>query len=339
MLLYDTHACIACKQKLYHNVFATAHTFPTNLARMKNVPLSVTKFSIQDKQRVLPIGGHRIIAIIITSAYYYHSIGASDSDMCNTITIDPHMNSISHYLGLNACANPKTTDPNWDAVEKLIEYDPQSAKLQCGRCGIFYPLDLAICNEVSPVPPRIVEKLILAYPDVLTDNSFELACSNQNLHLDVFKVMLWHDRSLLSPWSLRKVAISNNTRVAKYIICNYPDVLPRTCGDWALIYGNTIQVFWLRMMLVSGEISAVGVDIVSEEHIEKMKLLHYFTSQSNLAAVKMLVERYPDTLSSASKMGMLVSISYLSMCFGSYVGMLTYKGIHYFFYAFYLADS
>ena len=96
------HACMQAMQKLYHNVFATAHTVPTNLARMKNVPLSVTKFSIQDKQRVLPIGGHRIIAIIITSAYYYHLIGASDSDMCNTITIDPHMNSISHYFILSS---------------------------------------------------------------------------------------------------------------------------------------------------------------------------------------------------------------------------------------------
>ena len=216
------------------------------------------------------------------------------------------MKSISHCLGLHGHCNPKNADPDWMAVEKMIEVNPESAMLQCGSCGIFYPLNIAICNELSPVPARIVDMLIVANPDVFTDDTFSIACSNHSLPLDVFEVLLSHDKSLLSPWSLRKVAIHDNQKLAQYIIHKFPYVLPRTVGDWALIYGNAIQQFWLRVMLSFHGKASENFYMMSEENVVKIKLLHYFISQSNLMAVRMLVERFPDTLSS-SNMGRLVS--------------------------------
>lgn len=211
-------------------------------------------------------------------------------------------------LGLESCTNPKAADPNWGLFERIISANPQLAKINCSRGGICSPLNLAICNEHSPVPPDLVEKLIIACPSALTDESFALACGNTNLHIDVLKTMLYHNSNLLNAWNLRQVAFKSNTKFAKYIICNHKDVLPSTCGGWSLIYGNTIQAFWLRHMIEVDEAHNFKAVVISFSHIIGIKLTHYFAAHSNVEAIQMLVKRNPLVLSSKN-MGRLVRIT------------------------------
>ena len=194
-------------------------------------------------------------------------------------------------LGIRDCCNPRKAKVNWDAVQDLISKYPELAKVQCGKNGIYFPLNLAICNSAFPALAELVKMLIVLNPDALTGDSFELACANPNLSGDVFDAILCRKGELLTHWSMRQVAFYENTKVAKCIICDHPHVLPRVCRDWSLIFGNSTQSFWLRAML------ELGSDCVSEENVIAINMVHYFAAQSNLDAVERLVERYPCTLS------------------------------------------
>jgi len=201
--------------------------------------------------------------------------------------------------------DPRHANTNWDAILDLLmnKMPPRQhhlvAKLPCGKNGIYYPLNLAICNQVHPVPAKVVQLLIQADPTLVTSTSLELACSNPQINLQVFEIILFHNtknssRQLLSHhWrSLRQIAIYNNTRLAEFVMIRYTAILPKVCGDWSMIYGNAVQTFWLSVML------RCGSEFVSEDWLDKIKLLHYMTSQSNLDAVTLLLSYYPRTISS-----------------------------------------
>jgi len=198
-------------------------------------------------------------------------------------------------LGLGELCNPRRARVDWLAVQELVLQNPELAKVQCGRNGIFYALNLAICNSAYLAPVKLVEQLIRMNPDALTGDSFDFACGNHHLSMDVMEVILRHKAELLTNWSLRQVSFYRNRNLADFIISNYPDVLPKVCGEWSLIFGNSTQVFWLEAML------RLGSEFVSEEHAVEINMVHYFTTQSNLDAVKMLVGRYPCTLSIARR--------------------------------------
>lgn len=184
---------------------------------------------------------------------------------------------------------------DWVAVQELVLQNPELAKVQCGRRGVFYALNLAICNCAYLAPATLIEHLIHLNPDALTGDSFDFACGNHHLSMDVMEVILRHKTKLLTNWSLRQISFHRNRNLADFIISNYPDVLPKVCGEWSLIFGNSTQVFWLEAML------RLGSEFVSEEHVVEMSMVHHFTTQNNLDAVKMLVSRYPCTLSIARR--------------------------------------
>lgn len=121
--------------------------------------------------------------------------------------------------------------------------------------------------------------------------TFKIACANKNIQLDAIQALLEYQSDLLTHWSLRHVASSKNKKVAQFIVRNYSDCLPSTWEDWALVFGLTQQAFWLEIMLHCGS-HLSSLEFVMETH-----LLHFFVSQSNLDAVKLLVQAYPQTIS------------------------------------------
>lgn len=194
--------------------------------------------------------------------------------------------------------NPRHAQADWDEMHDLLFNSSPScrrvvANISCGKNGIYYPINLAICNEVTPVPPRVLDLLIDADPNLLTKATFELACSNLEVKLQVVEIMLSHKSELLTLKSLRKIAFYDNVKLAEFIIRRYPHILPKNCEEWSVIYGNSIQTFWLSAMY------RCGSEYVSESHVQKINLLHYMTSQSNLGAVELIVSHNPRALSIA----------------------------------------
>lgn len=199
--------------------------------------------------------------------------------------------SIIERFGCEDCSDPRKATPKWESLKEVLIENPDIAKEQCGQNGIYYPLNLAICIEANPVPVDIIEQLIEIFPEALTDESFQLACANPFFYTDALDVILKYKDDILSHWNLRKIASYDRKDFAHYIIAFYPHALPTCAGEWSLIFGRSTQTFWLQAMLQCRS------HLVSEEKVIELNLLHYFTSQSNIDAVQILVEQYPSTLS------------------------------------------
>ena len=87
----------------------------------------------------------------------------------------------SESLGLGEFCNPRKARVDWLAVQELVLQNPELAKVQCGRRGVFYALNLAICNCAYLAPATLIEHLIHLNPDALTGDSFDFACGNHHL--------------------------------------------------------------------------------------------------------------------------------------------------------------
>ena len=225
---------------------------------------------------------------------------------CSTSSASTNGEYLLHLLGCNGGEverpNLKLVHVDWEKVGELLntesENDEQNSSTRIAHSQAstfpYSPLKIAVYNELSPVPGHIIKAMLHMWPEESTadiDTTFKIACGNKNIQLDAIQALLDYQSDLLTHWSLRHVASSKNKRVAQFIVRNYSDCLPSTWEDWALVFGLTQQAFWLEIMLHSGS------HLSSFEFVMETHLLHFFVSQSNLDAVRLIVQAYPQTLS------------------------------------------
>lgn len=222
---------------------------------------------------------------------------------CNTSSSFTNGEYLLRLLGCDQVEKPnlKLAYVDWEMVDDHLngetENDEQNSSPPIQFCQTYIfpytPLKIALFNEYTPVPGHIIKKMLQMWPEEsLADihTTFKIACANKKIQIDAIQALLDYQSGLLTHWSLRHIASSENKRVAEFIVRNYSDCLPSTWDDWALVFGLTQQAFWLEIM-INCRSHLSSLEFVMEAH-----LLHFFVSQSNLDAVRLIVQAYPQTI-------------------------------------------
>jgi hypothetical protein len=100
----------------------------------------------------------------------------------------------------------KLAEVDWDKVGDLLngetENDEQNSSSikQCHACVFPYtPLKIALLNEYTPVPGRIIKRMLQIWPEEsLADihTTFKIACANNNIQLDAIQALLEYQSGL-----------------------------------------------------------------------------------------------------------------------------------------------
>jgi len=212
----------------------------------------------------------------------------------------PSPSLLLRYMGLcNERQDPTIAIADWPMVLEHLNTHPHEAR---SMFGLSFPLNLALCNRINPVPAAVVDDLIYHYPDALMEEDIGNACRNsstlgETMHvLIAWSKQLLKGREILKRWDLDWIACHNNLEVAKAVIQNLSDEDISNVLDWKKIRScNT--TFWLSSLMEEGS------HRMSKEFIQSERILHFYILNGHYSNVKLILVAYPDLLSATCTMG------------------------------------
>jgi len=198
------------------------------------------------------------------------------------------------YMGIDSLKqDPATANANWDNVLQRLNSHPHEART---ISGLSYPLNLALCNRVNPVPAVVVHTLIECYPVAFMEEDIGNACRNKHTRGETMRVLILRSSDLFSGkkeifkrWDLDWIACNNNREAAKEILVHYNAANFYSLQDWKEIRPSN-HTFWFSILM------ELGSPAVSKENIHEERILQFFILQGNYTNVKLILDTYPDLI-------------------------------------------
>lgn len=193
--------------------------------------------------------------------------------------------------------DPSNVRAEWSNVSSRLNSHPQEASIMHPG-GISYPLNLALCNRLTPAPAFIIQKFIECYPEAVTLEDFGNACRYAHTTGDILRILLEHHRGrpskdLIKRWDLDWIASNNNENAAKALIYNYEAAQPSSIKEWREMRPSS-HSFWFTLLMRN------KCRCVTEERIKSERLLQFFILQGNYKNVELILDTYPKLLSVTS---------------------------------------
>ena len=153
--------------------------------------------------------------------------------------------ALLEYLGFHDVnQDPSTAQANWGHVERRLNTHPHEARI---LWGISYPLNLALSNSTTPAPARVIELMIMCYPEACNDEDFGNACRYVHTTGDVLRVLLdakpgIPSKEFIKRWDLDWIACNNNRDAAKVLINDCEAATPSCIKEWKEMRPSSVSL-------------------------------------------------------------------------------------------------
>lgn len=195
--------------------------------------------------------------------------------------------------------DPGRVHADWHKVSTRLLTHPHEASIMRPG-GISFPLNLALCNSVTPAPAWIINEFIRYYPEAATEEDFGNACRYPHTTGSVLLTLLRrnpaHGKDVIKRWDLDWIACNNNKDAAIALISNCKAANPSTIKEWREMRPSS-HTFWFTLLMQKKSY------VVTQNNIQDKRLLQFFILQGNYDNVKLILDTYPQLLLAPSRRG------------------------------------